>query len=269
MKNIISATKDMITIDKDQRLTEAMGIMDKEDISHLLVREGEDIVGIITKRDIVNKLANARDLGTERKMRATQFHVSSAMTRDLKTIASGADIVDAAGMMIEHGISSLPVVEEGRIRSIVTKTDLIAVLKDSKKQISEFYNKDPLTISKDKTVVHARKVMLEHGFRRLVVTDEDNNIEGIITEKDIGDGLRQFRRALDKFLHADVRAVRIEDVMKRNPKTITKDEMVSKAVDLMLENKISGLPVVDNELKVMGIITKTDLARAIAEGALP
>ncbi|PKP54656.1 MAG: hypothetical protein CVT90_00150 [Candidatus Altiarchaeales archaeon HGW-Altiarchaeales-3] len=148
MKTKIFRNTDLITIDKDQGLTEAMALMDKKSISHLLVRDEGKIIGIITTKDITKKLANARDLGNERKLRATQFHVSSAMNKNLKTIQKDADLKDAAKMMIANKISSLAVVEndENEVIGLVTKTDIIKGLKDSKDDIELFYNPDVITI---------------------------------------------------------------------------------------------------------------------------
>ena len=54
MKNKIPVKTELITIDKDQVLTEAMVLMEKKNISHLLVRDEGEIVGIITERDIAD-----------------------------------------------------------------------------------------------------------------------------------------------------------------------------------------------------------------------
>ena len=54
--------------------------------------------------------------------------------------------------------------------------------------------------------------------------------------------------------------------MRPAPITVDSDTPIGKAVSIMLEKKISGLPIMAKE---MGIITKTDLVRGIAEGKLP
>ena len=115
------------------------------------------------------------------------------------------------------------------------------------------------------TVVHARKVMLENNINRILVTD-DEHLVGILTGRDISKGLREFRRALDKYKHADIHGIKVDDVMNREPVTVTKFMSVAEAVKIMLENNISGIPVVGGKL---GIITKTGLVKGIADGNLP
>jgi len=156
MKNKIPVKTELIAIDKDQVLTEAMVLMEKKNISHLLVKDEGEIVGIITERDIADKFANFRDLKTERKLKSEQFHVSSAMNKNLKTIPFDAKITDAAKLMIENGISSLPVVENNKITGIVTKTDLIKEVNQSGKEVAGFYSKVPVTITLGSSIVSAR-----------------------------------------------------------------------------------------------------------------
>ena len=268
MKNKIQAAMDVVSIDKDQGLMEAMDVMEKKRISHLLVRENDEIIGIVTMRDIARKLADAHDIGTENKLRETRFHVSSSVIMDMKTISSDTKIIDAAKMMIGDKVSSLPMAEDGKITGIVTKTDLIKELMHSKKKVGDFYRKKPLEMPPGTTVVHARKTMLEEDVHLLLVAD-DGVLKGVLSEKDIVSGLREFRRALDKYKHADVRGLKVDDVMTRGPATVTKDDTIPDAVKIMLDRKISGLPVVSGTSLVTGILTKTDLVKGIAEGKLP
>lgn len=266
MESKIPITKEIITIDKDQGVTEAMKIMDKKNISHLLVRDKGKFIGLITERDIANKFANFHDLKTEHKLREARFHVSSAMNKNLKTIPPSTRIRDAARIMVEDGISSLPVVENNEVIGIVTKTDLINKVKASKKEIGMFYNKVLVTVPSGSSIVHARKIMLKNNIHRILVTDDNGNLIGILSQKAVAHALKEFRRALDKYLHADVRKLKVEDYMKKNPITITKDTSISDASEIMLEKGISGLPVIDEPL---GILTKTDIVRGIADGKLP
>jgi CBS domain-containing protein len=57
-----------------------------------------------------------------------------------------------------------------------------------------------------------------------------------------------------------------EDIMKSNPTMITDYADLVDAALIMRANRISGLPVVDSNDKLVGIITKTDITRAIADG---
>jgi CBS domain-containing protein len=253
--------RELITIDKDQNLTDALRLMDKEHISRLLVTDNGKILGIITEEDIANRLGT----GKERKLKASHIHVSAAMTRDLKVISTDSDIRDAARTMLKNGFSSLPVVVESEIVGLITKTDLVMSLAQSRKKIRDFYTKDPILVNPADTLVSARKLMIEHKIHRLLVTDR-GLLAGIITERDIARGLKTFRKALDKDAHPNIRGLRVEHLMSGEPITIKPETTVGEAVDIMLRNRISGIPVVTKDF---GILTKTDLVRGIAEGKLP
>lgn len=250
-----------IKVDKDQNLSHALALMEKEHISRLLVTDEGFVVGILTEEDIANRFATGR----ERKLKATQIHVSAAMSKDLVVISLNADFKDAARIMLEYGFSSLPVVEDDEIVGLITKTDLVRKLLDSEKKVGDFYTKDPVLVNPADTLVFARKLMLENSVHRLLVTDK-GLLVGILTERDIARGLKTFRKALDKGTHQDIKGLRVEHLMSREPLTVKPESTVGEAVTLMLENGISGLPVIDRNF---GVLTKTDLVRGIADSKLP
>lgn len=254
-------SRNLVTIDKCSNLHAAIELMDKKRISRLLVTEGGEIVGILAEEDIANSLATGRN----RSLKAEHFHVSGAATGELKTIDEDASLQEAARLMIENKFSSLPVRKNGKIIGLVTKTDLIRSLKDSEKPAGDFYTKDPVTVNPGDSLVHARKLMLENSIRRLLVMDR-GLLRGILTERDVAKGLKTFRKAVDKYPQADIKRLKVEDVMTRDPVTLKPQDAIGKAVDLMLQKRISGLPVIAIR---SGIITKTDLVRGMAGGRLP
>ncbi len=251
-------TRNLVTIDKDQRLSDAIELMEKLGISRLLVNDNDEIVGIITEEDIANRLGSGR----ERTLKTSHIHVSAAMTRKLKVIEYDADMQEAARIMLNNGFSSLPVVKNGKIIGLVTKTDLIKNLRNSRRKVGEFYTRNPVLVNPNDSLVSARKLMLEHKIHRLLVTNT-GLLAGIVTERDIASGLKTFRKALDKEKHPDIRKIRVEHVMTKGVITVNPENTVGEVVGIMLKNKISGIPVISHEF---GIITKTDLVREIADG---
>ncbi len=235
--------------------------MEKEDISALFVTDEGKVVGFLTETDIVNRLIS----GKERKLKATQIHVSSAMNPDFLVISSSSDFRDAARLMVEKNVSSLPVVEGDDVIGILTKTDLVSKIISSEEKVGEFYSKNPLLVNPADTLVSASKLIASEDVNHLLVTDNGQLI-GILTKKDIVSGLRKFRKALDKSPHSDIKGICVEHVMTNDPVTITSEATIGEAASIMLSNKISGIPVIASEL---GIITKTDIIAGIARDYLP
>jgi len=252
--------KKLITIDKDGNLSHALEIMEKEEISRLLVTENGKIIGILTEEDIVERLIT----GKERTLKAEHIHVSSAMVTELETIPVNSGLKEIASIILSNRFSSLPVTEDNEIVGIITKTDLVETLRNSDYLVEGFYTKEPVLTSPADTLTHARKIMLESGIHRLLVMDK-GMLAGILTERDIARGLRTFRKAIDKYPQADLERLLIWQVMTPDPLTIKPETTIGGAVKLMLGHKISGLPVI---CKDFGILTKTDLVRGMGMGKL-
>jgi len=123
-----------------------------------------------------------------------------------------------------------------------------------------------VTINIAAPLSEALAVMGEHDIRRLPVTLETGELRGMITQGDIrgADVLR-----LAGFDPADVadglRHVKVQDVMSQDPLTVTAETGLREAALLMIENKIGGLPVIDDDTNVVGIITESDLFEALLQ----
>ncbi len=253
-------SKDLITIDANSPVRNAIKLMKKRKVSRLLVTKKGKIVGIVTERDLARRLGKE----TERKISDAHIYVSSCYSKDLICIGKDEDIKKAAKLMLQKGISSLVVKDDGNIVGIITKTDLIKALKECKEPIEKFMTKKVTTLQEDSRILEARKLMLYKNIKRIPIMRGENLI-GIITEGDIAKALGLFRKVAEgKQWDEKMRRILVKDVMRVNPITLSPKDTISKAVKVMLENDISGIPIIDGG-KLVGIITKTDLVKAITE----
>src|SRR6476661_8509750 len=123
-----------------------------------------------------------------------------------------------------------------------------------------------VTISVAAPLSEALALMREHDIRRLPATLDTGELRGIITQGDIrgADVLRV--AGLDPIdIAAALRHVTVEEVMSQDPLTVTPETGLREAALLMIENKIGGLPVVDDDNNVVGIITESDLFEALLQ----
>ena len=104
----------------DDTLAEAAHKMWEQQTGSLLVMEGDDLLGIITERDILKAVATNTDLEKTR--------VEEVMARDLVTIHPGASLREAASVMTEKWIRHLPVLDRGKLVGVLSQRDLAGVL---------------------------------------------------------------------------------------------------------------------------------------------
>jgi acetoin utilization protein AcuB len=124
---------------------------------------------------------------------------------------------------------------------------------------------DLITVQPDDTLRTAQERMAACACRRLPVVDEDRRLVGIITDRDVRLALNSplvlRERWQDDML---VTQTTIEVCMTPDPVTIAPDAPLADVIDVLLEHKISGLPVVDGD-RLVGIITVTDLLIAFRD----
>ena len=123
-----------------------------------------------------------------------------------------------------------------------------------------------VTINLAAPLSEALALMREHDVRRLPVVIDTGELRGIITQGDIR-GADILRAAgMDPFDIANaLRQVKVYEVMREDPLTVTPETGLREAAMLMIENKIGGLPVVNGGGQVVGIITESDLFEALVQ----
>ena len=123
-----------------------------------------------------------------------------------------------------------------------------------------------VTITPNTTLQDALNLMHEHRFRRLPVVDEKGRLVGIVSERDLLYASPPPATLLNGLeLNHVLSKLQIEEVMTQDVITTTPDAFIEDAARLMVENKIGGLPIVDEDNYVVGVITETDVFRAFIE----
>jgi CBS domain-containing protein len=104
----------------DDTLAQAAKKMWDAQTGSLLVLDEDELLGIITERDVLRAVAAGRD--------PVEVRVSDVMTKDVVTINPGTSLREAATIMTERWIRHLPVVDRGRLVGIISQRDLSGVL---------------------------------------------------------------------------------------------------------------------------------------------
>ena len=252
----------VVTLDKDQHLANAIDLMQRNEISRLVVLQAGKIVGMITERDI------ARELGSSAAYRLPpgRMHISNVMTQNPITVAPDVMAKRAAEIMLDHDVSGLPVVEGENLTGIVTKLDFAKVCSEYEEvYVGQVMQASPRTVSPGDRVIHARRLLLDEDLVGLPVV-EGGKLVGIVTIRDVAMKLAAFQKVVpDRYKSERIRNLLVEDIITQPATTTRTDARLSKVSRLMLERRFSSLPVLNLEGELVGLLTKTQLTEVARE----
>ncbi|MER2600255.1 MAG: CBS domain-containing protein [Caldilineales bacterium] len=120
-----------------------------------------------------------------------------------------------------------------------------------------------ITVDIHTTLPDAHKLMRSHKIRRLPVLDR-GRLVGIVTRSDIREASPSETTSLSVWeLQYLLSKLSMGDIMTRKPITILPNATIRDAANLMYAHKIGGLPVVDTEGHLLGILTESDIFRIL------
>jgi len=247
-------TKDPQTASAGAPLDEVMRIMDNNDIRHVPILDGEELVGVLSDRDLLE----ATGWLPEAQRRAGGPKTVRELIKG-KPVTCGPDdtTVMIASDMTSRGIGCLPVLAGGKLVGIVTEMDLLQAYLDISQQegssanlqkpVTELMTQPPHDISPTSTLGEAAKLEIDLYVRHLPVL-EDRRLVGIVSDRDI-------RRARGQ---GKDDATPIAEIMTTEVLTIEPEEPLWRAASCLLQGRISALPIVDDG-KCLGVIAMVDL----------
>ena len=129
--------------------------------------------------------------------------------------------------------------------------------------VRDIMSSPAITVSPDTTLPAANALMKEKEIRHLPVL-EKGRLVGIVSRGDLREASISASINADQYeLHFLLNKLTVGKLMTRKVRTVTPDALVVDAADLMTEHKIAGLPVVDAEGAVIGIVTESDLLKML------
>ena len=155
-------------------LSAAMDTVTESDMAVALAREGG--IGIIHK----NLSIEDQSLMVDRVKRS-----ESGMIVNPVTLTIDKTIRDAKNVMNNYHISGLPVVNDGKLVGIITNRDIRFEKDDNLSVRDRMTSKKLVTVKKGTTLDEAKEVLQQHRIEKLLVVDDDGNLAGLITVKDI------------------------------------------------------------------------------------
>jgi CBS domain-containing protein len=129
--------------------------------------------------------------------------------------------------------------------------------------VSDWMTRDVITIAPETTLKNAHDIMNDKNIRRLPVVS-DSKVVGIVTLGDIRGAEPSQATSLSIWeVNHLLAELKVDEIMSRKVASIQQTEIIGDAAKIMLEKKFSGLPVVDEEDHLVGIITESDIFRLV------
>jgi CBS domain-containing protein len=267
-------------INAGEPVSHARKLMLRHRIGTLLVLNEGKMVGIVTKSDITNRLAQAEPLWRRRPI--DQIPIKLLMTESVITIYPEASISQAAALMLENGVHNIPVVKND-IVGIVTRTDLMRYVAENsaemKTKIPKLMTEDIVSVHRHHTINHVIDEMNRNEIERVIVKDDTGKPVGLISSKSLAlNLLTDFQGELSTksikmtrksspggqktFRYVKEVPLTAEDIMVSPIVSIDVNENMSAAAKKMIEEGLTALPVSDGE-DIVGILSRTDIMKAI------
>lgn len=256
-------SNNIIGLNSTEMLTNAREIMLNKNISRVVALKNSVPVGMVTEKSIGIFMYKKSNIPLEK------LKISQVMRTPVFSVDGKTSIKDCAKLMLKNNISSLIVNKDDNEYGIITKSDLVKKFytKQTKKNpISKHMTRKILSVFPSHSIHRVISIMKKNKVSRIVVISESEPV-GIITARDImpitnfaeGDDGKGTKEGLFGIGHV----ILARDIMKK-PLTIRDNLDLTEAAKLMTEKNFSGIPVVDFNSHIAGIITKTDIVKAIS-----
>ncbi|MCC4771969.1 CBS domain-containing protein [Methanosarcina sp. DH2] len=267
-------------INVDEPVSHARNLMLRHRISTLLVLNEGKMVGIVTKSDITNRLAQAEPLWRRRPI--DQIPIKLLMTESVITIYPEASISQAVALMLENGVHNIPVVKND-IVGIVTRTDIVRYVSEHADEIDtkipRLMTEDIISVHRHHTINHVIDEMNKNEIERVVVKDDTGKPVGIISSRSLAlnlltdnegklstKSIKMTRRSSPggqkTYRYVKEVPLTAEDIMVSPIVSIDINEKISSAAKQLIEEGITALPVSEGE-EIVGILSRTDIMKAV------
>ena len=259
----------VITVPPESSIFETLHQMQNNMIKRVVVSVKNKPVGIVTERDINRFLANDK---TARAI--DEIPIKHVMQKNVITITDGIEdhFDQCAARMTTFKIGSVVLVNDvGEIIGIVSRTDLTktyAKVFGGKYIVKDFMNSKLITCRKSDSLKLALELMNKNEVSKLVVINEVGKPLGLVTTNTFLTHSDYFTkgktRSKDYLLPIKGKDLCVADLLEEKVITISSEDDLATAANIMIKNSISGIPVVDSQKNLVGIITKTNIVEAFS-----
>ncbi|MBN1505841.1 MAG: CBS domain-containing protein [Sedimentisphaerales bacterium] len=241
-------SKDVVTALPGDSVHDALEHMSQSQVSCLVVTDGERVIGVLSEKDVLRAVS-----GPPVDLR--RITIAQTMSSPVQSVTPDVSVLKAGRIMQARQIRRLPVLDGKHLVGIVTQTDitrgLITLIPLT--SICAIMTREVATLAENEPVTEAARIMASRRISCVVVMRNGGPV-GVLTEKDV---IHRVVRA-----HRNPSKTRVGDVMSSPITTVPPEYSVlgvSRKMDALHLHRL----IVMDEGKLCGIITQTDIMRAI------
>ena len=272
---MINISNKPISILKNSTISDAIRMLLDTKISRLVVVDHGKHVGIITEKDI------GLFLFSETTNQSLDNIPITNIMKPIEFVNQDITPENSAKIMIEKGISSLAIGEDEEVKAIFTKSDLAKYFAENfsgKKKVVDFMTHNYEFTHTAAPLYKVVRKMLEKKISRIIVKNQNEEAVGIISfrnlfrisielgsEEDdsrfsLSDNIKKGFLSEEGFGNISL----ARDIMTKGIITVKFNEDLADACKIFLEDNVNGLVVLDGNNGIAGIISKTDVTKALA-----
>lgn len=256
-----------ITISERTSIATARALMEQCGLRHLaIVNDRHLLLGVVSDRDLLaaEMPVDARISAEERTDLQLGIPVHRIMTRRVHSARASASVVEVAQQMLEKRHGCTPIVDgDGYLMGMVTQRDMmllaLGLVEDRILRVRDLMAPDAVRANSELSLSAARSLMERMSIRHLPVVDEEDQLLGILSDRDLL--AHQPSRLLTAVPVPE--DLSVFDAMTRDPWTTTPDACLYNATETLIDHLFSCLPVVE-EGRLVGVLTETDFLRYLA-----
>ena len=264
-------TAPVITLNPEKTIHDTLQLMQKNDIKRIVVVKNNLPIGIITERDMGKFLEKDKTIRT-----LDQIPLDEIMSTGLVTMTLGRQdhLTQCAIRMETFQISSVIVVDDdGKLVGITTKSDLVknfANIYVGVYKVKDYMSKKIITCRKSDSLFFVLNMLNKNKVARIVVTDNEGKPIGMVTYDTFLRNSEYFKGGKQDTRNyllptTSAKGMNIGEVVGNELLIVESEEDLTKAAKLMVEYKVSGVPAVDKDGNLEGIISSSDIVRAYSE----
>ncbi|HXG74232.1 MAG TPA: CBS domain-containing protein [Candidatus Nitrosotenuis sp.] len=259
----------VLTLTASASIHDALVLMKTNFVKRVVIVRDKRPVGILTERDVNRFLEKDT---TKRSL--SEIPIREAMRKDLITIVSDLEdfLHQCATRMVTFKIGSIIVTDEnGDLAGIVTQTDIADVFAakySGRYRVRDYMSEKTVTCRSSDQLKYALEILNKNDVSRLIVTDNAGHVRGLVTTNTFLRRSEYFKRAdglaRDYLLEKSKYSLTVDSLLEKEIIVVEPDYDLASAAQLMIKNKISGVPVISHDTLV-GVVTKFDIVRAFCD----